>query len=135
MLILVLLGLGTWQLQRKAAKEALLETLAQSQKNSPLNVDDIKTPILFQPLYATGQFVPDKTIFLQSKVHQGKNGLYVLDVFQTQEGQYLLIQRGWAAKKNFNLPLGNIKDRRNHKSSLFSYLFSTRQFSSDLFLD
>jgi len=109
MLILVLLGLGTWQLQRKVEKEALLETLAQSQKNTALNVDDIKTPTLFQPLYATGQFVPDTTIFLQSKIHQGKNGVYVFDVFQTQGGRYLLIQRGWAIKEILNPPQGNLR--------------------------
>ncbi len=106
-LILVFLSLGTWQLKRKAGKKALLETLAQSQKNAALNVDDIKTPTLFQPLYATGQFVPGKRIFLQSKVHQGKSGVYVLDVFQTQKGHYLLIQQGWANKEILNTPRGN----------------------------
>ncbi len=108
-LILILLGLGTWQLQRKAEKEALLETLAQSQKSPAQNVDDIKIPTVFQPLYATGQFVPGKTIFLQAKVHHGKSGVYVLDVFQTQKGRYLLIQRGWAIKEILNAPAGIIR--------------------------
>jgi surfeit locus 1 family protein len=108
-LILVFLGLGTWQLQRKTEKEALLDFLVQSQKNPALNVDDIKTPTLFQPLYTTGHFVPNQTIFLQSKVHQGKNGVYVLNVFRTQKGHYLLIQRGWAIKEILNTPQGNIR--------------------------
>jgi surfeit locus 1 family protein len=106
-LILVFLSLGTWQLQRKAKKEALLETLAQNQKNPAQDADHIKIPTLFQPLYAAGQFVPSKKIFLQSKVHHGKSGVYVLDVFQTQKGHYLLIQRGWANKEILNTPHGN----------------------------
>ncbi len=95
-LIFVFLSLGTWQLQRKEEKEALLKTLTQSQKNVTLNVDDIKTPSLFQPLYAIGDFVPGKTIVLQSKIHQRKNGVYILDVFRTQKKKYLLVQRGWS---------------------------------------
>ena len=107
-LIFILLGLGTWQLQRKSEKEALFESLSQSQKNPPQNVDNIKTPTLFQPLNAVGKFVPGKTIFLQSKVHQGKNGVYVLDIFQTQKGQYLLVQRGWSQTEMTLPPPGHL---------------------------
>ena len=107
-LILVFLGLGTWQLQRKTEKESLLQTLAQSQKTPTRDLDDITTPTLFQPLSAMGQFVPGKTIFLQSKVHQGKSGVYVLDVFQTLKGHYILIQRGWSQAEITSHPPGRL---------------------------
>ena len=109
LLVFVFIGLGTWQLQRKAEKETLLETLAQSQKNSAQNVDDIKIPSVFQPLFAVGHFIPGKTIFLQSKVHRGKNGVYVLDFFQTQQGQLLLIQRGWSQAEGASPPSGHMQ--------------------------
>lgn len=98
-LILVLFSLGTWQLSRKTEKEALLEALRQSQKTLPQDVDEIKTPFLFEPLYAKGHFLAGKTIFLQSKTYQGKNGVHILSVFKTQKGQFLLVQRGWCARK------------------------------------
>ena len=103
------LGLGTWQLQRKTEKEALLQALEHGQKKQPENVDSLQTPDLFQPLFARGHFVPQKTIFLQSKTHQGKSGVYVLDVFETEKGQFLLVQRGWAPKEITSTPSGLLK--------------------------
>ena len=98
-MILVLLGLGTWQLQRKAEKEALLHTIHQQKNKPPQNVDSLKTFDPFTPLYADGHFLSGKTIYLQSKVHHSKNGVYVFDVFQTQKGLFLLVQRGWSEKE------------------------------------
>ncbi len=107
--ILVFLGLGTWQLQRKTEKEALLQALEHSQKKQPENVDSLQTPDLFQPLFAEGHFLPNKTIFLQSKTHQGKSGVYVLDVFETEKGQFLLVQRGWSPKEISSTPSGYLR--------------------------
>lgn len=103
-LILVLLSLGTWQIQRKTEKEALLTALTQSQKATPQDIDNIQTPSSFQLLFGEGHFVPGKTILLQFKVNQGKTGVYVLDVFQTRKGHFLLIQRGWSPKEIRNPP-------------------------------
>lgn len=108
-LIFVLIVLGTWQLYRKAEKESLLAHLAQSQREPAQNVDALKTPKLFQPLVAEGRFIPNKTITLQSKVHEGKSGVYILDVFQTQQNKYILVQRGWSSKDNHIPPLGQLK--------------------------
>lgn len=103
------MGLGTWQLHRKTEKETLLETLTQSPKKKAHDVDLVKTPSLFEPLYAEGRFIPGKTIFLQSKTHHGKSGVYILDVFQTRKGKFLLIQRGWSPRE-LTAPLeGNLK--------------------------
>ncbi len=107
--IIVLVGLGTWQLHRKTEKEALLNTLHLNQYKPPQNVDNLKSLEPFTPLTAHGQFIPNKTIYLQSKTHQGKNGVYVLDVFQTKQGQYLLVQRGWSTKEQTNVPNGSLK--------------------------
>lgn len=107
--ILVFFALGSWQLYRKTEKEALLDTLAQSQQQLPQNVDALSSPKLFQPLVAEGHFIPNKTIALQSKVHEGKNGVYILDVFQTQKGQFLLVQRGWSPKEIRTPPQGEMK--------------------------
>lgn len=108
-LILVFLSLGTWQLYRKQEKEALIQALQESLIKSSENVDEIQTPFLFQPLSAKGHFLSRKTIFLQAKTYQGKNGVYVLDVFQTQKNQYFLVQRGWSAHTEVNVPTEPLK--------------------------
>lgn len=97
--ILIFLGLGTWQLKRKGEKEILLHALATAWEGTIQNVDEIKDPPLLKPLFAEGHYLPGKTIFLQAKTHHGKSGVYILDVFQTTQGQFLLVQRGWSPKE------------------------------------
>src|SRR5437762_13085151 len=97
--IFIFIGLGTWQLQRKAEKEALLHALATAWEGQIYNVDDNETPPMIKPLSAEGHYLLGKTIFLQAKTHHGKSGVYILDVFQTQKGHFLLVQRGWAPKE------------------------------------
>ncbi len=94
--ILSLAGLGTWQIHRKGEKEGLIAALQQNTLKAPQNVDEVGAPSLFQPLFAKGDFLPGKTMFLQAKVHKGKSGVFVLDVFRTREGKHLLVQRGWS---------------------------------------
>lgn len=97
--ILIFLGLGTWQLKRKEEKEALLHALATAWEGQIQNVDETPNPTLLKPLLAQGHYLPEKTIFLQAKTYQGKSGVYVLEVFQTVKGQFLLVQRGWSPKE------------------------------------
>ncbi len=108
-LISIFCGLGTWQLYRKTEKDTLLTALAQSQYKPVQDIDAVITPSLFQPLSAKGHFLPDKTRFLQSKTYQGKSGVYVLDVFQTEKGKFLLVQRGWSPKEISLPPSGKLK--------------------------
>lgn len=108
-LILVFIGLGTWQLQRKIEKEALLHSLATAWVGEVRNVDGLESPALMKPTFAEGHYVPGKTIFLQARTHKGKSGVYVLGVFQTLKGQFLLVQRGWSPKEQAVIPAGNIR--------------------------
>ena len=107
--IVLCLALGTWQLVRKGEKEVLLESLRVAQKASPENVDSLKSPKPFQPLFAEGHFIPGKTVFLQAKTFEGRGGVYVLSVFETLKGQFLLVQRGWAAQEIVSHPEGNLR--------------------------
>lgn len=108
-LILVFLGLGTWQLKRKEEKEALLHVLATAWEGKIYNVDEIQNPPLLKPLAAEGHYLPGKTIFLQAKTYQGKSGVYILDVFQTAKGKFLLVQRGWSPKEYIAPSTGPLK--------------------------
>lgn len=108
-LILVFLSLGTWQLQRKAEKEALLYSLSQAWVGDIKDVDEHPTPTPLKPLSAMGQYMVGKRIFLQARTHQGKSGVYVLDTFHTQKGQFLLVQRGWSPKEQTSPSSGTQK--------------------------
>lgn len=108
-LVLVFAGLGTWQLERKEEKEALLYALSQAWVGDIHDVDETHSPTPMKPLSTMGYYLPDKRIFLQSKTHQGKSGVYVLDVFQTQGGKFVLVQRGWAPQEHTSPSTGTIK--------------------------
>jgi surfeit locus 1 family protein len=103
------MGLGTWQMKRKEEKELLLHALAAAWMGDVHNVDNIQTPTPLKPLSATGHYMLEKRIFLQARTHQGKNGVYVLDVFQTQRGKFLLVQRGWSPKEHASPSFGIIR--------------------------
>jgi len=107
-LSLCLLSLGTWQIYRKEEKETLLKALEKAYTTLPQDADEVETPSLFQPLFIKGHFLANKTIFLSAKTHKGKSGVYVLDIFQTQKGQFLLIQRGWSQTTTPSLPLNTL---------------------------
>ena len=108
-LIFVLFCLGTWQIVRKREKEELIATLAESKITPAKHVNDVRDPKSFEAIYAEGHFLPGKIVFLQSKTYQGKSGVYILEVFQTHEGQNILVQRGWAKSEITPIPLGHIK--------------------------
>ncbi|MBL8675889.1 MAG: SURF1 family protein [Alphaproteobacteria bacterium] len=107
--IFIFLGLGTWQVYRKEGKEVLLKSLEMAQKALPKNLDSLKSPTALQSIFAKGHFLAEKTIFLKAKTYQGKNGIYVLNVFQTQGGKFLLVQRGWAPYEITALPQGDLR--------------------------
>lgn len=107
--IFIFSGLGTWQLQRKAEKEALLHALATAWEGEIYNVDELENPPLLKPLSAEGHYLPGKTIFLQAKTYRGNSGVYVLDVLQTIKGKFLLVQRGWSPKEYIPLSTGPLK--------------------------
>lgn len=109
LLIFVFVGLGTWQLKRKEEKEALLHALATAWEGKISDVDELTNPPMMKPLIAEGQYLSGTTLFLQSKTHQGKSGVYVLEVFKTQKGNFLLVQRGWAPKEYTPAALGPLK--------------------------
>lgn len=105
---MILIGLGTWQLQRKEEKEALLNELAKIEEQTPQNIDHLQSFSMFVPAYAIGHFIPNKTIYIQSKTYQGQNGVYVLDFFETEKGQVFLVQRGWSKGEGATIPSGNL---------------------------
>lgn len=109
LLIFVFMALGTWQLTRKKEKDALLYSLATAWVGEIHNVDRLQAPLPLKPLYAIGHYMAGKTIFLQAKTYKGKSGVYVLDVFKTQKGRFLLVQRGWSSKERLASPAGALK--------------------------
>lgn len=96
-LLPVLLGLGSWQLQRateKRAMQASIDALHQSPA-MPLTGFAQTPPPDWQPLILHGQLSPRHIWLLDNRTRDGRAGVEVLQAFHHADGRWLLINRGW----------------------------------------
>lgn len=95
---IVLIGLGTWQLQRLAWKEALIaqreEGLAKPPIDLPSAVDDWQD-FDFRKIGVSGEFKHDLEQLFGARANNGVLGYHVLTPLARPDGSNLLVDRGW----------------------------------------
>ncbi len=100
--LLILLGLGTWQLDRLQWKEALI---AERQAGfaaapTPLPADDAAAhDLLWRRVKVTGSFRHDQEIYLAARSMRGNVGYHVLTPFDRADGKTVLVNRGWVSNE------------------------------------
>ncbi|MEZ5449929.1 MAG: SURF1 family protein [Thiolinea sp.] len=96
----LLLGLGTWQLNRglhKAAVVSLLTTeLKEYQSLEEIPNDLIKLD--YSKATLSGEWLPEHFFLLDNRIYQGQPGYEVLTPFRLHRGQVLLVNRGWISQ-------------------------------------
>lgn len=96
--VLVMLGLGVWQMQRLAWKTDLIDTfearVAEAPVAPPARIDDADA-WRFRRVAATGRFLHDKELQLTGRTFEGNAGFHVLTPFVTDDGVTVLVNRGW----------------------------------------
>ena len=116
--LIVLLGLGTWQIQRKAWKEALIATLA-ARLEAP--------PIALPPPAEWGELTPDNSEFTRVRLHAEFTGAgdalvytggsalrddvkgagyFVFSAARLPGGARVVINRGFTAGRSYPAPSG-----------------------------
>jgi len=85
--------LGSWQLERKAEKEALFERFESAPSMGLGQALEADQP--FTRVSARGRFDPRRHILLDNKVWQGRAGVHVLTPFVPEHGPAVLVNRGW----------------------------------------
>lgn len=96
---LVLIGLGTWQLERRQWKEDLIAArdaaLAAPPVDLPGNADTARG-LEFHRVRATGTFLHDRELFLNATERsRGSAGYLVLTPLRLASGAVVLVERGW----------------------------------------
>ena len=117
-MLIVLCGLGTWQLQRLGWKEQLIATI-EARRNLPAvtaaaKVAECAATSLescnYVPVTAQGQFKPDQQFRSPMIALRGEGGYALLSPFQLADGQWLLVNRGWipyqAKPEDYPAPVG-----------------------------
>jgi surfeit locus 1 family protein len=97
---MVLIGLGTWQVQRLQWKEALLATITERSHSAPLPLSDVEGKFAttgdvdYWPVKVTGEFLHDGERHFFA-TYEGATGFYVYTPMLLADGRFVLINRGF----------------------------------------
>jgi surfeit locus 1 family protein len=96
--LILLLGLGTWQVQRLHWKENLIATRHDRSTGPaiPLPADNADPATYeFSKTRATGHFLNDKEMYLAARSLHGNIGFHVVTPLVLADGSAVLVDRGW----------------------------------------
>jgi len=96
----VLLGLGSWQLDRRVEKQQLLQ-VRSLQVNAPvigladIGADAELDALEYRPIRLEGRFDGSRSAKLLSRTRDGRAGFHVIALLVTENGMTVLVDRGW----------------------------------------
>jgi len=97
-------ALGRWQLHRAAEKEALQARIDARGQLPVLDARSLQGTVdtdalLYQRVEAAGQWIAERTVFLDNRPMNGRAGFYVVTPLRLQGSEtVLLVQRGWVPR-------------------------------------
>ena len=101
-MLMVLLGLGTWQVKRLFWKQGLLAQIAQAEAAAPIplaQIDARGTLSPFMKISVTGTFLPDETALYGAEVRDVTSGpamgAQLIEPMREVNGKLILVDRGW----------------------------------------
>ena len=93
------IALGNWQTRRAEEKRALGAEVDQALKAAPIEIST--TPVenknlLLKRVAARGEFVAERTLFLDNKIRHGRVGYEVITPLKlARSSVHVLVNRGW----------------------------------------
>ena len=93
---LILLGLGTWQMERLRWKEALLADITRLAEATPVAAAESTSNLPeYTPVHVEGIFQHDRELLLIPRTRAGVAGAHVLTPLVRPDGQAILVNRGF----------------------------------------
>lgn len=96
--LIVLLMLGTWQVNRLHWKTALIEEFKARSTAEAIYPSFDAAPIEFQRVGLSGRFLHDKTVYLTGRTYEGNAGFHVVTAFESDRGDVFYVNRGWVSE-------------------------------------
>ena len=96
----VLVGLGTWQVQRLAWKEAMIERATANRTAEPIPYDGLfpleetGEDLEYRPVTVTGRFLHDREVYYFA-TYEGATGRFVYTPLERADGSIVWINRGF----------------------------------------
>lgn len=96
LLLLLVLSLGVWQIDRGYNKKELENTFLerQSQPVKEIKYNAFLESDLYRNVVLEGKYL-ENIFFLDNRIHNGKPGLKVFSPFETTNNNLVLVSRGW----------------------------------------
>ena len=97
-MVLLLVGLGAWQLQRMEWKAGLIADLAARNSRPPVDLPRVITDPKaweFTPVRLRGEFLHDRELFVSARVYKDQVGSHIITPFVLVDGRTVLVNRGW----------------------------------------
>jgi len=96
-------SLGRWQLSRAVQKTALGQAMAAQAGADAVSSERLQSTkdtatLLHFPAKLTGEWVADKTVFLDNRQMNDRVGFYVVTPLRLASGAAVLVYRGWVAR-------------------------------------
>lgn len=90
--------LGNWQLRRADEKREIGASIAQFERGVPVAVSDAgEMPPAWSRVSLCGEWIPDRTLYHDNRVHERQPGYHVLMPLRLDSGAVVLVNRGWIA--------------------------------------
>ena len=96
--LIILVMLGTWQVNRLTWKTALITEFKQRSQAQAIYPSFASEPIEFQRVRLDGRFMHDKTVYLTGRTYEGNAGFHVVTAFKSTAGDIFFVNRGWVSE-------------------------------------
>lgn len=110
LLLLLMTGLGIWQLERSIWKQGLVDTHEGRSRLSPIALRpgaELSDEVQYRRVFARGYYDMEHQLLLDNRTYQGHAGYHVLTPLQLAESDaVVLVNRGWVplGKSRAELP-------------------------------
>lgn len=110
-MLCVFVGLGSWQMQRKAEKESILASQdsqsSQQSQSLPLELDNY-SDWRYRPVNISGRYLSEQQLLLENQIRERVVGLNVFTPLLLQDGRAVLVDRGWLPAPEYGSSLESI---------------------------
>ena len=96
--LIVLLMLGTWQVNRLQWKTALIDEFKARSTADAIYPSFAGAPVEFQRVSLAGRFIHDETVYLTGRTYEGNAGFHVVTAFESDRGDLFFVNRGWVSE-------------------------------------
>jgi surfeit locus 1 family protein len=96
--LVILLGLGSWQVDRLFWKQNLIDSRQEQARMAPIAVptDTTLDPgMAFRAAYAEGHYLNDQEKYLMARTRRGNVGFQLITPLEQEDGRIILVNRGW----------------------------------------